>query len=370
MDPEIQKLAEEYYMDSSNFPGYSGDQILQSAIVIEDPNTGYLKAIVGGRGKKQDDRVLNRATQSKRQPGSTIKPISVYGPAIEEGIVNLATYINNGPININGWKPKNANGKFSGPVPVQTAVAWSYNMPAIRALQALTIDTSFEYLNEKMHITSLVEEDVRNGKNYTDKSLPALALGGLTDGVTLLEMSGAYSCIANGGMYIEPTAYTKICDKDGNVKISKEEPDSNEVFSEESAFLTRELLKGVVRGGTAGGNTIPGMDTCGKTGTTDANKDKWFIGFTPYYCATVWVGFDNPRVIGGSNPSIKIWRDIMTAIHEDLPDKTFDTPDGIVKARVCGYTGKYRYRFPANTLRVRAVVPNMQMKADLTAIAE
>ena len=341
MDPKIQKLAEDYYMNASNFPSYGSDLLLQSAIIIEDSNTGYLRAIVGGRGQKEDARVLNRATQSKRQPGSTIKPISVYGPAIEEGVANLSTYISNAEIKIGGWRPKNSNGKFSGPVPIQTAVAWSYNMPAIRTLQALTIDTSFEYLSEKMHMTSLVEEEERNGINYTDKSLPSLALGGLTDGVTLLEMSAAYSCIANGGMYIEPTAYIKICDKDGNVIIDKEQPDSNRVFSEESAFLTRELLKGVVRGGTAGGNTIPGMDTCGKTGTTDANKDKWFIGFTPYYCATVWTGFDTPRVIGGSNHAIKIWRDIMTAIHEDLPDKTFDMPDGIIKAKVCGYTGKY-----------------------------
>lgn len=343
MDAEIQKKAEEYYLNDANFPKLSNQDILQSAIVISDHNTGQVKAVVGGRGKKSEARVLNRATQSTRQPGSTIKPIAVYGPAIEEGVINLSTYIDNGPIKIDGWTPKNANGKFSGPVPVQTAVAWSYNMPAIRVLQALTIDTSFEYLHDKMHFSSLVEKEHKNGINYTDKNLPSLSLGGLTNGATPLEMCAAYSSIANGGMYIEPTSYTKIYDKHGNILIDKEKTGvKNRVFSEETAFLTRELLKGVVRGGTAAGSTISGMDTCGKTGTTDSNKDKWFIGFTPYYCTTVWVGFDNPRVIGtGSNPAVKIWRDIMTDIHKDLSDETFDTPSGIVKARVCGYTGKY-----------------------------
>ena len=342
MDPEIQKTAEEYYLTDSNFPNLTDDALLQSAIIISEPQTGHLKAIVGGRGKKEDARVLNRATQSRRQPGSTIKPIAVYGPAIEENVVNLSTYIDNGPIKIGSWAPHNSNGKFSGPVPIQTAVAWSYNMPAIRTLQALTIDTSFEYVNERMHIKSIVDKEVKGGKEYSDKNLSSLALGGLTNGVTPLEMSTAYSCIANGGTYIEAMSYTKIYDRNGNVLIDKEDPETNKVFSEETAFLTRELLKGVVKNGTAAGSVIPGMETCGKTGTTDDNKDKWFIGFTPYYCTTVWVGYDSPRVISsGTNPAIKIWKDIMTEIHEDLPDETFDTPSGIIKAKVCGYTGKY-----------------------------
>jgi len=342
MDPEIQEKAEKYYLNDENFPDLSSEQLLQSAIIITDPNTGHLKAIVGGRGKKEDARVLNRATQSKRQPGSTIKPIAVYGPAIEENVVNLSTYIDNAPITIGSWKPQNSNGKFSGPVPIQTAVAWSYNMPAIRTLQALTIDTSFEYLNEKMHMKSIVDKEIKNGKEYTDKNLSSLALGGLTNGVTPLEMSTAYSCIANGGTYIEPISYTKIYDKSGNILIDKSNPKKNVVFSEETAFLTRELLKGVVQNGTAAGSVIPGMDTCGKTGTTDDNKDKWFIGFTPYYCTTVWVGYDRPRVIStGTNPAIKIWKDIMVDIHEDLDPETFDIPSDIIKAKVCGYTGLY-----------------------------
>lgn len=341
MDPEIQQLVENYYADDSNFPKFSGSVIPQSAMIVTDPSTGKLKAIVGGRGEKEGDRVLNRATRSKRQPGSTIKPIAVYAPALEENIINLATYIDNAPITIGDWKPSNSNGNFSGPVPVKTAVAWSYNMPAIRTLQALGVDESFDYLKNKMHMTSIVDKEVKSGKVYTDKNLSSLALGGLTNGVTPLEMSTAYSCIANGGMYIEPISYTKICTKDDDV-ILENKPKKNRVFSEETAFLMRELLKGVVTSGTAGGSTIPGMETCGKTGTTDDNKDKWFIGFTPHYCSTVWFGFDKPKVIStGTNPAIGIWKKVMTEIHEDLPDEKFDKPSGIVKANVCGNTGKY-----------------------------
>lgn len=335
MDPKIQKTAESYYENEKNFPAASGGNVLQSAIIVTDHKSGKLKAIVGGRGEKTDNRVLNRATQSKRQPGSTIKPIAAYAPALEENVINIATYIDNAPIKIGEWEPQNANGKFSGPVPVKTAVAWSYNMPAIRTLQTVGIDVAFDYLKNKMHISSLVEKGA-----YSDKN-PALALGGVTQGITPLEMSTAYSCIANGGMYIEPISYTKICTKDGEL-VFENKPKKNRVFSEETSFLMQELLKGVVNYGTAGGNRIPGMDTCGKTGTTDDNKDKWFIGFTPYYCSTVWVGYDKPKVIGaGTELAVGIWRKVMTEIHKDLANKSFEKPDGIVKANICPSTGKY-----------------------------
>ncbi len=335
MDPKIQKTAEEFYENDKNFPAASGGAKLQSAIIVNDHKTGKIKAIVGGRGEKTENRVLNRATQSKRQPGSTIKPIAAYAPALEENVINIATYIDNAPIKIGEWEPQNANGKFSGPVPVKTAVAWSYNMPAIRTLQTVGIDVAFDYLKNKMHISSLVEKGA-----YSDKN-PSLALGGVTHGITPLEMSTAYSCIANGGMYIEPTSYTKICTKDGEL-VFENKPKKNRVFSEETAFLMQELLKGVVNYGTAAGNKIQGMDTCGKTGTTDDNKDKWFIGFTPYYCSTVWVGYDKPKVIGaGTELAVRIWRKVMTDVHKELKNKSFEKPDGIVRANICPSTGKY-----------------------------
>lgn len=341
IDLNVQNIMDNYYQNDSNFSVVSGGERVQSAMIIIEPSTGEIKGLTGGRGIKEGARVLNRATQSKRQPGSSIKPIGVYAPALDSNVINLSSYVANSKITIGGWTPKNANNKFTGPVSVKSAVAYSYNIPAINILKKLGIDKSFEYMHDKMHMTSLIDETERGGKKYSDKTLASLALGGLTDGVTPLEMAGAYATIANGGMYIEPSSYTKICDKNDNLFYERK-PVKTRVFSEESAFLTQQLLQGVVKYGTAAGNAISGIETCGKTGTTDDNKDKWFMGFTPYYCGAVWYGFDKPRVINtGVNPSVGIWKTIMTEVHKGLENKKFDQPDGIIKARVCPYTGLY-----------------------------
>lgn len=341
VDLKIQKLMEDYYEDDSNFPSLGASEPPQSAMVVMEPSTGEIKGMVGGIGEKDGLRVLNRASMSKRQPGSSIKPIAVYAPALEENVINLSSYIGNAPLKIGSWTPKNSNGKYATYVPVKTAVAWSYNIPAINTLEELGIDVSFDYMKNKLHIDSIVDSVTRNGKEYSDKNLSSLALGGLTDGVTPLEMTAAYSTLANGGVYIEPTSYTKIYDRNGRLFYEKKQH-KNKVFSEETAFLMHQLLFGVTSQGTAAGSKIGENDTCGKTGTTDNNKDKWFMGYTPHYCAGVWFGFDKPRVIStGTNPSITIWKNIMQKIHEDLKGETFDVPDGIVKAKVCPYTGMY-----------------------------
>ncbi len=341
VDPKIQSLMEDYYENPSNFPQLGGSEIPQSAMVIIEPKSGEIKGLIGGRGEKEGLRVLNRASQSKRQPGSSIKPIGVYAPALEENVINLSSTISNLPFTRGSWSPKNSNGNFTAPVSVQSAVAYSYNIPAINTLDALGVDKSFDYLKNKLHLNSLVEKVTVNGKEYSDKNLASLALGGLTEGVTPLEMTAAYSALANGGIYIEPSSYTKIFDKNGKLFYEKK-PEKNRAFSEETAFLTQQLLANVVKYGTAGGSVIGKNDTCGKTGTTDDNKDKWFIGFTPHYCGGVWFGFDKPRVVStGTNPSLAIWKNIMNKIHEDLDDETFKKPSGIVSAEVCPYTGLY-----------------------------
>ncbi len=340
VDPSVQSVMEEYYENTNNFPSY-GSEAPQSAMVVMEPSTGEIKGIVGGRGKKEGNRVLNRASQSKRQPGSSIKPIAVYAPALEENVVNLSSYISNNKITINGWTPKNSNGKYTGPVTIKNAVAYSYNIPAINVLQELGIDKSFDYLKNKLHINSIVDKEERNNKVYSDKNLSSLALGGLTDGVTPLEMTAAYSAIANGGIYIEPTSYTKIFDKNDTLFFEKK-PVKTKAFSEETAFLTQQLLSNVVKYGTAAGSIIGSNDTGGKTGTTDDNKDKWFMGFTPHYCAGVWYGYDAPKVVSsGTNPSLVIWKKIMTEIHEELGTEKFDVPDGIIQAKLCPYTGQH-----------------------------
>ena len=340
IDPQIQEIMDDVYAKGNGFPKFWGSTP-QSAMIITDPSTGQIKGMVGGTGVKKGARVLNRATQTYRQPGSTIKPISVYGPAVDTGVITLGSSVENSPLDINGWKPNNANKKFSAPVNVRTAVAYSYNLPAIRVLEELTVDKSFDYMTNKLHF-NLVESKKDGDTTLTDKGYAPLALGGLTEGVTVMQMNAAYSTFANGGEYINPYCYTTVYDSNGNVILDKT-PDRNEAFSEETAFLVTQLLKGVVQSGTAAGSGLRGIDTCGKTGSTDDNMDRWFVGYTPYYSGAVWVGYDEQKVIsyGGNNPALTIWSAVMKKVHEDLPAKTFEQPNSVKKVYICSNTGQY-----------------------------
>ncbi len=340
VDPKIQNIMDKVYAQGDGFPRFYG-QAPQSAMVITDPTNGQIKGIVGGTGEKQGARVLNRASQTRRQPGSTIKPIAVYAPAIDTGTITLASYIQNSPLVLGEWQPKNANNKFTEPVSVRTAVASSLNLPAIRVLEEITVDTSFEYMTEQLHI-DLVESKREGAKVLSDKALAPLSLGGLTDGVTVMEMNSAYSTFANGGEYVAPSSYTKVYDASGEILIEKV-PARNAAFSEETAFIMTELLKGVMQHGTAAGYSISGIETCGKTGSTDDNMDRWFAGFTPYYCGTVWVGYDEQKVIsyGGLNPALTIWKNIMTEVHKNYQSKSFEAPVGIDRAYTCSNTGQF-----------------------------
>lgn len=340
VDPEIQSLMEEYFADDSNFARLYGDVQPQAAMVISDPKTGEVKGIIGGRGTKSINRGLNRATQTKRQPGSSIKPIAVYGPAIDLNLITASSVVDDSPLNIDGWKPKNAGGSFRGPVSVKAAVTNSYNIPAVRVLETLTIEKSYDYMKNRLHMDSLVE--MRKGEkiNYTDKTLPSLALGGLTDGVTVLEMNGAYATFANDGQYIEPHTYTKVYDVEGKVVVENEIV-KNEAFTPATAFQVNEMLKTVVQYGTgAGAQLANNIDTCGKTGTTDSNKDRWFVGYTPYYVAAVWYGYDTPRPISaGGNPAMYVWKGVMSKVHETLPEKHFEVPESVDRLLVCTRSG-------------------------------
>lgn len=334
VDPEIQNRMETYFENSANFPSFSGEQQPQAAMIITDPHTGEIKGLVGGRGEKNLNRGLNRATQTKRQPGSSIKPIAVYGPAIDLGIITPSTVVDDSHLKIETssgpWIPQNSNRSFRGYVSVKTAVTWSYNIPAVRVLEALTVNKSFDYMKNRLHVNSLSD---------SDKALSPLSLGGLTQGVTLLEMNGAYATFANDGKYVEPHAYTKIYDVEGKLLMEKQ-PVENQAFSPATAFQMNQLLKSVVTEGTGSGAQLSNMDTCGKTGTTDKSKDRWFIGYSPYYVASVWFGYDNPKAISASgNPALNIWEDIMQEIHKPLESKYFEAPDGVEEKTVCSRTG-------------------------------
>ena len=340
VDKNAQNRAEEIFENDSNFPKTSGNEKPQAAMVITEPETGYVKAIIGGRGEKTLSRGLNRATQTTRQPGSTIKPLSVYGPAVDLGLINPDSTVTDEPINIGGWSPKNHYDGFYGDMTVRRAVNISANIPAVKVLQKVSIEKSFEYMTKRMNFSTLVSKDERNGKIYTDKNLASLALGGLTDGVTVMEMSAAYGSFANGGMYIEPITYTRVEDNVGKTVLVNEQ-NKHTAFKTITAYQMNQLLKGVVSSGTGVGAGISGMETAGKTGTTDNDTDRWFVGYTPYYVGVVWVGYDSSNQLPSfsSNPALALWKKVMPKIHENLNSRSFTRPAGMTSASVCHITG-------------------------------
>lgn len=336
IDKKVQDAIEDVFTDSDNYP-YAGGKS-QAAMVVMDPYTGRVKGIAGGLGKKTDIRGFNRATQAIRQPGSSIKPLSVYGPAIDKSKITQSTVLRDEEIEIGNdkWKPKNSYRGFLGDMTVKEAIARSANIPAVRVLEMLGLSNSYAYLQNHFHISTLEEGD----KNYS-----SLALGGLTKGVTVRDMAGAYSVFANGGQYIVPHTYTQVVDANGLVMLENYEVPSQSI-SAAAAYITSDLLYGVVNSGigTGGGAQLDsGMPTYGKTGTTDEDFDKWFVGFTPYYVGAVWYGFDNPSSISyygvSGNPSVTLWNLVMEKIHSGLTIKRFEQPSNVVSASVCERSG-------------------------------
>jgi len=322
LDPRVQTILEEEYAKDENFGTPSGEEQVESAMVIMDPYTGEIKALVGGRGNKESNRTLNRATQTTRQPGSTIKPIAVYGPAMNEGLIGPGTIIVDKKLTLEGWTPKNYDHSFSGPTSVRNAIARSINIVAVKTLQMLGLDTSYEYMTEKFHFTTLIEKEKAEDGNYlTDKQYPGLALGGLTYGVNVKEMTAAYATFANNGVHLTPHTYTKVLDANGNVLLEKN-VEETEVFSEEANAMIMSCLRSVVTGGTGTAAWLGnGISSAGKTGTTDNAHDLWFCGVSPYYAGAVWCGFDQPKNLYAYVPdsiSTQIWGIVMRRVHSDL----------------------------------------------------
>lgn len=342
VDMDVQKAMEEVYDNPSNFPSFKGDTQPESAMVTIDPYTGHVVGIIGGRGEKNASLTFNRATQSLRQPGSTIKPIAVYAPAIEYGHIYPSSIVLDAPITINGWTPRNSGGSFSGSVTVSTAVARSLNIPAVKVLDKVSLDTSYDFLTRNLGITSLVENENRNGDSYTDKAYAALALGGLTDGISPLELCASYVPFINKGIYIKPSSYTKVVDHSGKILLEADKKDSHIAMSEQTAYLMTSMLQGVINWGTGSAAKLNNMPAAGKTGTTTNDFDRWFVGYTPYYVSAVWFGYDTPRELSGigGNPAIPVWRNVMQKIHSDKEYKKFSIPSGLVKVSVCTACGK------------------------------
>lgn len=346
MDPKVQTSMEEVFTDESNFPSISKNGIKpQSAMVVLKPDGG-IAGIIGGRGEKTASLIQNRATLTTRQPGSSIKPIAVYGPAMDAGIITPYSIAKDEPytkINGSSW-PRNSNGVYTGDVLLKTAVAKSINTVAVQTLAQLTPEKSYQFLTQKLGFHYLVgSRTTSSGKVYSDIGLAPLALGGLTDGVTVREMAGAYTIFVNGGNFYAPHSYTKVLDSSGATLLSYEDLAPVVAFeNEKTSYYMNETLKGVVTSGTGRAAKIKGMDTAGKTGTTTANRDRWFCGYTPYYVGACWFGYDeNYRLSGlSSNPSTKLWTEVMSRIHEDLPNATFPKPgEGFTKHSYCTETG-------------------------------
>lgn len=319
----------------------------QASITIQDQYTGYVVAMYGGRGEKTASKTLNRSTDTVRQPGSTFKILAAYAPAIDCYGKTLGSVYNDAPF----WytyteEPKevlNYTRTHNGMMTFREAIIGSINVMAVKTLTEITPQLGYDYL-EDFGFTSLVEYREINGKGYSDIQ-QALALGGLTDGVSNFELNAAYAAIANEGVYIEPTLYTKVLDHDGNVLIDKTNPDSHKVLSEETAFLLTDAMQDVVEapGGTGGRCKLPNMAVAGKTGTTSDNRDSWFAGFTPYYTATTWVGYDNNAKMNTSTEtplSRTLWKKVMSQIHEDLENKPFNMPENIIEVTICSESGK------------------------------
>ena len=326
MEKEFEKS--KYQIASKN-----GGDPSQAAMVIIDHKTGKVIGCVGGLGKKNTSRGLNRATQSIRQTGSSIKPIAVLVPGISKKLFTSATIFADRQIQFaDGYNPENYS-NYLGDITVRRALESSQNIPFVEMMEKVTPKTSIKYLKD-MGITTLTTKD----ENL------ALALGGLDKGISPLQMAGAYATIANDGIYIEPTFYTKA--ETSNHKIIIEsKPKSKKIFSKEVAYIIKELLTEPVTGnyGTATYCSISGIDVAAKTGTTDENYDRWLCGFTPYYTGVTWYGYDKNETIlynGKKNPAGILWANIMSKIHSNLSTAKFEKPASVLKVTVCAETGK------------------------------
>ena len=318
----------------------------QISLTVADQHTGHVVAMIGGRGTKDKSRTLNRATATTRPPGSTFKLLASFGPAIDSGGFTLASIINDAPFcyydgtPVRNWYSNSAT-PYRGLMSIREGIYNSLNIVAVKTITQITPQLGFAYLENLGFSTLEVAKEI-DGKIYSDIQ-QTLALGGLTNGVTNMELNAAYACIANGGTYIEPKLYTKVVDYDGNIILDNTTSNTRQVFKETTAYLLTSAMEDTLIRGTGTAANFKGMATAGKTGTATDDLDVWFAGYTPYYTATTWTGYDdnNTKLSGaGLSLSKTMWKKVMSAIHEDLPSKSFEAPANIVRATVCARSGK------------------------------
>lgn len=345
VDLDVQTAAEKVFINRETMPDEEDtedDPAAQAAITIMDYN-GRVVAMVGGAGEKESFRGLNRACNSPRQPGSSIKPLSVYTPAIENNVVTWSTMVQNYGIKLGSSRwPVNYGGSAGSPdkfVTVQYALQQSYNTVPAQIVRQLGISPCFDFLVEDLSFEYLVtdEDDVDYDGNYS-----SICVGGMSEGVTTLEMAAAFAIYGNNGYYYEPYSYYKVTNNDGTeTLLTAGNEEGEQVISERTAGVMRELLKTVSSRGTGSGYGVSGFQNFSKTGTTSDDYDRWYVGGTPYYVAACWYGYDIPESITNTsgNPAGKLYSKVMNAAHEGLDSLSFPSASGVVARKYCLISG-------------------------------
>ena len=347
VDTRVQAAVDSIYSNAENLPYTSASgQPLQSAITVIDPQ-GNVVALAGKMGEKtvEDTRGYNLASRALRQPGSSIKPLAVYAPALEMGLVTPYTVLEDSPpLLLNGepW-PSNVNHRFLGQMTVSDAVTNSTNTVAVRTLQMVTPEVGYEYLVDKFGIDPnhlVINKVGTDGKVYSDIGYSQMALGGLTNGVSTMDMAGAYATFPRNGVYVKPRTYSSVVDSTGREVLSRT-LEGEPVLKESTVYQINEMLKRVVNEGSGTPAKFSGMEIAGKTGSTTSNNDRWFVGYTPYYTAAVWVGYRTPERVKttGGNPAAILWGKVMSQVHEGLEYRSFPQAEGLVSVEYCKDTG-------------------------------
>lgn len=345
--PYIKEYRKSVVKDTDTITGENINYIIQPQVsfVLMDQHNGHVLALVGGRGKKTGARTLNRASGSLRQPGSTFKILSTYLPAFDTAGMTLAStevdekyYYPGTKVQVHNW----TGSAYKGTTTLREGIYNSMNVVTVKTLAKVTPKVAYDYL-VNLGITTLVDSRIdKSGKVFSDIQLP-MALGGLTDCVTNLELTAAYASIANGGVYTEPVLYTRILDHDGNVLIDKT-PVTRQVFKDSTAYLLTSAMEDVISIGTGTAAKFTGIDmpAAGKTGTTSKDIDLWFEGYTPYYTAGIWGGWDLNKDQVNTTYHKTIWKTIMERVHteKNLEKKEFDVPDSVSKVSICRICGK------------------------------
>ena len=338
MNPTIQNDLEDMFINGDCMPE---DQAIQAGLFVMDPYTGRVIAVVGSRNEREGVRLWNNATDTKRQPGSSFKPLSAYSLGIETGEITYGSVLNDIPVpgyfgeGSTQEGPQNVSRQYTGAMNVDEAIEVSQNAPAAWLAQTLTPESCYEWLTQKLHFTTLTEED--------SHSLSAMALGGMTEGVTVREMTAAYSMFANGGLYYEPYTYTYVKDHDGNVILDNRDNVGERVMSVENATIMNKLLHRPVEGynGTATTMQSLGIDIFAKTGTTDDAKDLTFMGGTPFCVAGIWNGYENPAELYDSTTAEVTWKAVIEYLMQyDWGDKNWVLSDNVTQYTFCRSSGK------------------------------